>query len=438
MAFAISLVLRGGQAARQALVAIKDGVLGVASAERRLAADTAQAATQQDRLAAAARKAHQELKSAAAAFRAQSVATGVDRLTGARTGAPGQPFGSAATQRVAALMSLQRQGRDDWAEMLAGRGAPDKKVGRIGAFLQKAAPVASAAGSSVGSTIASFGAASFLAPVALGAIAVGLALDNVSKEIERQKVGIARIADLGESLRQGMRSMAASADQTANATAKPMQSSIAALIAGGNLDKAKALSLQVGPQAIGAAGTLQQARLFDNPKVVEAMKLAVGTGQIDAQTFSRTIASKRGLAGAGSPEAIAKSVLAQNGIYGVDVKKAGAAFGGSALGKAYAGMDSAEAHLQDKALARFASGSTTGGIREEAGRVASPETAAQVEWKRALDQQVAIMTQQYEKQTAFYAVMDGLINRGDSLRVSIRRTTEQNNEATPVAFNPNP
>ncbi len=436
MSFAIDLVIRGGQAARNALVAIKDGVLGVASAERRLAADTAHAASQQDKLAASARKAHQELKAAASAMRQTSVASGVNPLTGGRSTVsfPSNPV--TGIRRAQLLYDIQRSGRAGYDE-LAGRGGPgggggggeggtNHALARIG---KRIGGIFGEKGVKIGESI---GATPALGAVALGAVAASIALGEFGKAVQRAKDDVAHIEGIKTDIREGIRAAFASANAAALAEGKANKTAIASLIGAGKLEQGQALAKGLGAGGLQAEGTLNQHGLMGSDKVQQALRLAVGTGQITAEQFASTIGGARGLISGGSPEGIAKAVLARNGSPNVDVKAAGAAFGASKFGRAFGNVDAAEEHRSRAALARFAGGGTEGSIRDDASRIASPDAAARADIKRKLDESQEVLDKIAENQGAMARLWDAIANRGDSAS----NTRDRNKRVEAEAVNP--
>jgi hypothetical protein len=462
MAFAITLIARGFEQAKRGLVSLKDGVLGIAAAEKRLATDTDQATRAQHRLAEAARRAREQFEKQAQAARATGGGSGVGRVTGSG-GLAGRVFalnalgqsnsdlrssiaGRAHQERLGGLQSdsARRGGRLAMLGQLAdanrdahstardriaaggggrGGGAGGNIFARIGGAL--GGGTLSKVGGAIGMPTAG------LAALGLGAIAAGIALGEFGKAVERGKQEITRIGELRNDVRDAIRTAFQGANDAAIGAAKGNRSAIAALVGAGKLEQGQKLGAEFGEGGLRAVGGLQQKGLL-NESVVQAMRLAVGTGQMSAEQFSTTIGGKRGLAAAGDPEAIARAVMANAGIHGVDLKGAGAAFGGSAQGRAFSALDSAEAFRQDKALARFAGGGTEGGIREEAARIASPATAAILEIKRGQDDAQKILDDIAASQGKMAALWDAIVNRGDSATNTAQRTARQ----TSAALNP--
>jgi hypothetical protein len=455
-------------------------VLGIAAAEKRLATETDGASQAQRRLADWAKKAREQMELGTKAAKAEAAAVasisnpGVRRITGAGGGMTGRIFAmnalgaqnradraaistirgneaSAAAARVAASMQAVQAmrtaplqaGAADFARRRAimgqiadsnrdahsavrdriANGGDGRGRGAGGIFARIGGALGGGALSKIGGAIGMPTAG--LAALGLGAVAAGMALKEFGAHVERAKQEITRVGELKNDLRESIRTAFAGANAAAIGEAKGNRSAIAALIGAGKLEQAQKEAGGMGEGGLRAMGALQQKGLMTDP-VMAAMKLAVGTGQMSAEQFATTIGGKRGLAAAGDPESIARAVMANAGIHGVDLKGAGAAFGGSAFGKSFGSLDAAEAHRQRAALGRFAAGGTDGQIREEAARIADPQTAAMVEFKRKMDDQQQILDAIAESQGKMAALWDAIANRADSATQTSRRTARQN------------
>lgn len=436
MAFAVNLVAKGFQSARSGLIAIRDGILGVASAERRLAADTAHAAREQDKLAASARKAHQELKAAAAAFRAANEARGINPLTGgaattARDTLLRGEAGTLASRRIL-LGSVGRQGLADQAALLEARrdrggGGSEHLFGRLGGrigriFGEKGAKVGESVGGIIGGMAPVFGA------IGLAAVGVSMAFDELRKQMERTKEEFVHIGEIRTEIRDAIIDAVKGANASAIGEARANKGAIASLINSGNIEQAQKDAQGLGQGGLQALGILNQKGIY-NKTTAEAIRLMVATGQTDAVSAAGALGKYRGLSVGGSAEDLANGGLAQLGIYGVDAKRAGARFGASKIGVAYKNLSSADEALSGAEMRRFTAGGTEGVIREQAARVASPETAVRVEFQRKMDEQMSALKEALDNQNAFFKAMDGVINKGDSLRVTVLRTMRQNADA---------
>lgn len=440
MAFAIQLVARGFQAARSGLVAIKDGILGVASAERRLAQDIAHAARESDKLASSAKKAQENLKAAAAAFRLASTVRGINPLTGGAMELPG--VGAiTGIRRAQLLYSIQRSGMQGYADLAANRdgaggGDPGHLFGRLGGRIGRIfGSNGSKIGEALGGTLG--GMAPALGAVTIGAVAAGLALNEFGKSVDRAKESVRKVEGLKNEIRDAIIDSIKSANAAAIGEAKANQGAIASLIGSGKLEEGRQVANGLGADGLRAAGILNQKRLLGNKNVIAAMRLAVGTGQISAEQFASTIGSARGLSGIGSAEGIAKAVLAQNGAIGVDVNQAGARFGASKFGQAFNALDAAEESRSGAALGRFAQGGTEVGIREEAARIASPQTAALQEIQRRMDDEQKTLAAMANSQSALTALFDAIVNRGDSAKATAaRNATDARAAGLSASFTP--
>lgn len=247
-----------------------------------------------------------------------------------------------------------------------------------------------------------------LMALGLAAIGVGAALNLLQSTIQRNEEKARQVAEGQIALATSIRDSIRSADSTALGFGQKNGGALASLAVAGNLDQAQAFARGVGNGGIAAAGTLQNAGLY-NDQNLQALRLVAGSQQLDVDQAAKLLANNRALA-SGSADDIARALILKG--TGNDVGNVGtfnAKLAGTDAGRALAGVTSAEGNLAGVTATRFLAGGTERGLREEAGRVASPETAARGEYFRVQQEQLLVLQRIADQQGL---IAEGFLNLG--------------------------
>lgn len=229
-----------------------------------------------------------------------------------------------------------------------------------------------------------------LMALGLSAVAVGAVITSMSAAIQRNEDATRQVTEGNQNLARSIKDMTAAADSTALGFGQKNGAALASLAVAGNLDQAQAFARGVGPGGIAAAGTLQNAGMF-NDQNLQALKLVSQSQQLDPDKAASLLANNRALA-SGSADDIARALILKG--TGNDVGNVGAfnaKLGGTNAGRALASVTSAEGNMAGVTTTRFLAGGTERGLREEAGRIASPESAARIDFNRVQNEQLDVL-----------------------------------------------
>lgn len=420
MGFAINIALRGAQAVRSTMIAIRDTIVGSAVAEERLERAAVRAEKAQRKLAAAAKETARAMFTASANAQAMEFGRG-GKQTGRfhpnlqldHAGLTGESRAATIRQRI--LRQLATQGASDQAAAQANRAAstPPPRGGR---FAQALSRVGGAAGAVLGRVGGALGSPSpGLVALGLGAAAVGIALQEFGKAVDRNKEAVRQAAEIQYALTDAQRDAVKAANAEAIGVAKGSRSALLTLAAAGGdaLGRGRDLAGKVGPGGLDAAGKLQQFGMF-NGQTSAALQAAVGTGRITPEQFAETLTKHRGLASGGrDANSLASAVIAASGGGRVNVAATNAALQGNGLAGQFAQLDNLEGRRQGIAVDRFSRGAL-GDVATDLGRFASPESAARQQMWEQQERQLMTLNKIADGQNWLERIYDAIANRGDS------------------------
>lgn len=433
MAFAINIALRGSQAVRSTMIAIRDTIVGSAQAEERLERAAMRAERSQRKLASAAKETAKALKEGAAygGGGGANFATGVPAQAG-RLGQLQREAGAgslAFVRRRNLLHSIGRQGAADMDAFNLEREGPKSKGGR---FAQALSRVGGAAGAVLGRISGAENGVGGLRAVALGAVAVGLAFKAVSIGMERAGKAAENVASAHASLRATIEESIHHANDAAISAAKGNRSAVLGLAgAGGDaLARGQALAGRVGPGGLDAAGKLQQFGMFTE-RNTKALEAATKTGQITPEQFAETLTKHRGIAGGNqTADQLAAAVIRMSGNGRVDVAGVNGRLEGNTFAKRYSELDATEGDNQNRALARFAGTSTVlSDLTKEGRSISDPRSAAKEQWLKVQEDQLVQLQEIAKSQGFFQKVWLNLTTSEGSGNVQHNRAAEQLNQA---------
>jgi len=409
VAFAINIALRGAQAVRSTMIAIRDTIIGSAQAEERLERAAVRAEKAQRKLASAAKDTERALAGASRAA-ARGDGIGIGHIPLANNGPiafdPRARQDRAAQIRHHILRQLATQGASDQAaaQASAAGGAARPRGGR---FAQALSRIGGAGGAVLGRIGGALGAPTpGLIALGLGAVAGGLALRGFVSHVEHAAQAAGELAKSTIELRNATHEIGKQRNAEAIGVAKGARSSILTLAgAGGDaLARGQALAGQVGPGGLEAAAKLQQHNLFSG-RSSAALQAAVGTGRITPEQFAETLTKHRGLLGGSSTaEGLASAVIRASGGGRVDVGAVNNNLAGNAFARQFSTVDSLEGSNLNAQLQAFIGRSGIfSELNSERGRIlGGPDAEARIQAFKVSQDQLEVLNRMAAQEGEFY------------------------------------
>lgn len=267
------------------------------------------------------------------------------------------------------------------AERLAMQPARDRAqvVGRFGGV--------------IGGAVAAFAAPTKgMVAAGLAAFAFAKIMQSVTAGIQRAEERTRRVAEGQLNLLRATQAATRAADLAARGAGMDAREAIGQLATGGvgAVAAGQRFGRMFGAGGIKAAGTLQKAGLL-TPEIEKAMQMAVQSGLITPEQFAEILSGNKGLMQGRSGIGLAEAVLSKAGAGRIDLASQLATLDASGFGARFRDVDAAQGLVFGTSLDRFGRVATTGDLREQAGRIASPETAAQLDQWRTEQEQLQVL-----------------------------------------------